>query len=148
MAEHSSSIEIDASPDEVFAYLITPDGMTTWMGTRAVLDPRPDGVFEVDIAGTPVRGRYLAVDPPHRVVVSWGVAGSEDLPPGASTVSFTLTPTTSGTRVDLLHSGLPEPRVAGHRDGWAHFLPRLVIAARGDDPGLDQWQPLPARELP
>ncbi len=112
------------------------------MGQHAVLDPRPGGVFEVDIAGSPIRGEYLEVDRPHRVVVSWGVAGSDELPAGTSTVSFTLTDTGRGTRVDLLHSGLPEERVAGHVHGWTHFLPRLELVAVGGVPGEDRWRPL------
>lgn len=143
MAEYATSIEIEASPEEVFQYLVTPDGMTAWMGQRANLDPIPDGAFSVDIAGSPIRGRYLEVDRPHRVVVSWGVAGSADFPPGASVVSFTLTPTAHGTRVDLLHSALPDIVVAGHADGWVHFLPRLLIVAEGGVAGDDGWAPVP-----
>lgn len=142
MAEYTSSIEIEAQPADVFTYLVTPRGMTAWMGQRAVLDPHPDGVFEVDIAGSPIRGRYLEVEPPHRVVVSWGVASSDDLPPGTSTVAFTLTPTATGTRVEVVHSGLPDPLLDGHADGWGHFLPRLAVAARGIDLGPDTWTPL------
>ena len=138
MPEHRSSVDIAASPDTVFAYLVTPEGLTAWMGQHAVLDPRPGGEFTADIAGSPIRGRFLEVDEPHRVVVSWGVAGSADLPPGASTV----TPIATGTRVQVHHAGLPEPRVAGHRAGWAHFLPRLAVAASGGDPGADVWRPL------
>ena len=78
MAEYATSIEIGASPEEVFEYLVTPGGMTAWMGQRAVLDPCPDGAFDVDVAGSPIRGRYLEVDRPHRLVVSWGVAGSAE----------------------------------------------------------------------
>ena len=141
MAEFATSVDIRASPAEVFEYLVTPEGMTAWMGQRAVLDPRPGGTFEVDIAGSPIRGQFLEVDRPHRVLVSWGVAGNAELPPGTSTVSFTLTPTREGTRVDLLHSGLPDDRVAGHGSGWAHFLPRLGRVALGDVLGEDHWTP-------
>lgn len=142
MAEYATSIEIHASPEEVFAYLVTPAGMNAWMGEHAVLDPRQDGVFEVNIAGSPIRGRYLEVDRPRRVIVSWGVAGSDELPAGASTVSFTLAPTPSGTLVNLLHSGLPDPLIPGHVYGWAHFLPRLLLVAEGGIAGADHWVPL------
>lgn len=145
MAEFSTSIEIEAPPDAVFEFLVTEAGMTAWMGQHATLEPEPGGRFAVDIAGYPVRGEYLEVDPPHRVVVSWGFAGSEDLPPGASTVSFTLTPTPAGTRVDLLHAGLPESALPGHADGWATYLPRLATRATGRDPGPDTWVPVPDR---
>ncbi len=140
MAEYQASIEIDATPETVFRYLTTEAGITTWMGQHAELDPQPGGGFAVDIAGHPVRGQYLHVEPPTRVVVSWGFAGSVDLPPGASTVEFRLTALGRGTRVELTHSGLPEPALAGHVDGWTHFLPRLGVAAPGGDPGRDHWR--------
>jgi uncharacterized protein YndB with AHSA1/START domain len=142
VAEYRASIEIAAPPQAVFDHLTTEDGMTAWMGQHAELDARPSGRFAVDIAGHAVRGRYLHVEPPTRVVVSWGVAGSDDLPVGSSTVEFRLTATTGGTRVDLVHSGLPDDGVPGHADGWAHFLPRLTVAAAGGDAGPDPWRPL------
>ncbi|MQA03687.1 MAG: SRPBCC domain-containing protein [Streptosporangiales bacterium] len=141
MAEYQTSIEIAAPPETVFGYLTTEAGMTAWMGMHADLEPHPGGVFAVDIAGYPIWGRYLHVERPTRVVVSWGVAGSADLPAGASTVEFRLTAVGGGTRIELVHSGLPEPELAGHADGWAHFLPRLAIAATGGDAGPDHWRP-------
>ena len=63
-------------------------------------------------------------------------------PAGCLDVAFTLTSTARGTRVDVVHYGLPDPLLAGHADGWAHFLPRLVIVAQGRDAGHDYWVPL------
>ena len=142
MAEYRDSVEIAAPPETVFDYLVTEAGMTAWMGQHAALDPRAGGLFAVDVAGHPIRGHYLHVERPVRVVVSWGIAGNEELPPGTSTVEFRLAPTGAGTRVDLTHSGLPPTAVAGHADGWTHFLSRLTVAAAGDDPGADRWHPL------
>lgn len=144
MADYSTSIEIDASPATVFGYLVTEQGMTAWMGQHAELDPRQGGKFAVDIAGHPIRGKYLHIEPSTRVVVSWGIAGSDELPAGASTVEFRLTAIDTGTRVDLTHSGLPEISLAGHADGWKHFLPRLSVVAPGGDAGTDLWQPMTA----
>ncbi|MBT2500057.1 SRPBCC domain-containing protein [Agromyces sp. ISL-38] len=146
MAEFSTSIDIHATPEVVFDYLVTPAGMTAWMGETATLEPSVGGTFSVDIAGSPIRGQYLEVVRPHRVVVSWGVAGSDELPSGASRVSFTLTPIGEGTRVELLHSDLPDVHVEGHVDGWQHFLPRLASAAQGQPPAADGWIPLPQRD--
>jgi len=146
MAEHASSIEIDAGPDEVFDFLVTEAGMTAWMGQHAELDPCVGGQFAVDIAGYAVRGQYLEVDRPHRVVFSWGMTGNPALPPGASKVAITLTPTLrGGTRVDLLHSDLLPTAMAGHVDGWTHFLSRLRIVAGGGEAERDTWIPLPMR---
>lgn len=142
MREYATSIDIDAPPATVFDHLTTEAGITAWMGQHAELDARPGGRFAVDIAGHAIRGRYLHVEPPTRVVVSWGVAGSADLPAGASTVEFRLTAIERGTRVELVHSGLPETELEGHADGWEHFLPRLRVVAPGGDAGPDRWRPI------
>jgi uncharacterized protein YndB with AHSA1/START domain len=107
------------------------------MGQHAELRPAPGGEFAVDIAGTPIRGRYVEVDPPRRVVVTWGVAGSDEFPAGSSRVEFTLTRTEDGTRLDLVHTGLPESKASGYAAGWAYFLDRLRTVAPGGDPGPD-----------
>lgn len=143
MAEHRSSIDIDAAPERVFEFLVTEQGLTSWMGQWASLDPVPGGRFAVDIAGYPARGTFLEVDPPRRVTVTWGFAGHETLPPGTSTVSFELTPIRSGTRVEVVHSDLPEAEVPGHREGWNHFMPRLLRAAAGEHLLPDTWKPAP-----
>jgi uncharacterized protein YndB with AHSA1/START domain len=139
MADYATSVHIDAPPAVVFAHLVVPERLVAWMGHRATLDPVPGGEFSVDIGGSLVRGEYLEVEPDRRVVVSWGMAGSEDLPPSASRVEFVLTPVPGGTRVDLSHTGLPETRLAGHAAGWVHFLVRLTTTAAGEDPGPDTW---------
>jgi uncharacterized protein YndB with AHSA1/START domain len=157
MAEYATSIDIDAAPADVFDFLVTEAGMTAWMGQHAILDPRVGGGFAVDIAGYAIRGRYLDVERPRRVVVSWGVAASPDLPPGASTVAFTLAPTGDGTRVDRLHTDLPDARLDGSRRRM-EALP--VAAARrrsrrrrrprrlGVDRGTHQPKPTIVREYP
>jgi uncharacterized protein YndB with AHSA1/START domain len=64
--DFTTSIDIDAPPDIVFAHLTTTEGMLAWMGQHAELDATPGGVFAVDIEGNPVRGEFLEVDPPTR----------------------------------------------------------------------------------
>ena len=132
-----ASIHVRAEPERVFAYFTEPEAMVRWMGDYALLDATPGGEFAVDINGVPVRGRYLEVEPPRRLLISWGHAGSEHLPPGASTVEVLLTAVGEGTEVRVVHRGLPEPDAAGHARGWRHFLGRLAIAGAGGDPGPD-----------
>lgn len=125
MTGFEASIDIQAPPEVVFEHLVTAEGMVAWMGQHADLRAVPGGGFAVDIDGTPVRGSYLEVDPPRRVVVSWGVAGSALHPPGSSRVEFVLTAVAGGTRLDLAHTGLPEAESEGYAKGWAVFLARL-----------------------
>jgi uncharacterized protein YndB with AHSA1/START domain len=142
----TASVHVEARPERVFAYFTEPEAMVRWMGDYALLDATPGGEFTVDINGVPVRGRYLDVQPPHRLLISWGHAGSDRLPPGASTVEVRLTAAGDGTDVEIVHRGLPEPDAAGHERGWRHFLDRLAVAGGGGDPGPDPLAALRRRD--
>jgi uncharacterized protein YndB with AHSA1/START domain len=132
----TASVLVAADPEVVFEYFTRAEAIVRWIGENAVLDPRPGGEFMVDIGGVAVRGRYLEIDPPHRLVISWGHAGSQHLPPGASTLEIRLERHEGGTTVHIIHSGLPEPEAAGHRDGWRHFLAQLALEVQGGNPEL------------
>jgi uncharacterized protein YndB with AHSA1/START domain len=119
---------IKASPEVVFPYFTDPALIVTWIGDRAELDPQPGGVFSLDIGNALARGAYITVDPPYRVVFSWGIPGCDTLPPGGSTVEVVLTPDGRDTLVVLTHRGLPSTRIDGHRAGWEQQLGRLPAA--------------------
>jgi uncharacterized protein YndB with AHSA1/START domain len=123
----------------VFAHLVTTEGMLAWMGQHAELDPVPGGRLAIDINGVAVRGSYLVVDPPDRLVWTWGMASDQFLPPGSSRVEFSLTATPTGTHLDLVHSGLPNTHTAGHATGWSHYLSRLRHVGGGGEPTPDPW---------
>jgi uncharacterized protein YndB with AHSA1/START domain len=135
----ATSVYIEATPDEVFPYLTDPDLVTRWMGDHARLEPTSGGAYAIDINGIPIRGTFVEVDPPKRLVFSWGVAGHDVIPAGSTTVEIVLTPDGSGTLVELAHRDLPPEELVKHESGWAHFLPRLVVAASGGEPGPDPW---------
>ncbi len=134
-------IRIDARPEIVYAYFTDPEKMVLWKGVAALLDPRPGGMYRVDINGHDVvRGAYVEVVPYRRVVFTWGWEGEgSPLPPGTSTVEVTLIPDGQGTRVRLRHLGLPAEQRPQHAEGWEHYLARLAIAASGGDAGPDPW---------
>jgi uncharacterized protein YndB with AHSA1/START domain len=129
VAEFATTIEIEAPPEIVFDHLVTVEGMVAWMGQHAELDATPGGIFSVDIDGNPVRGEFVEVDRPRTVVVTWGLLGSDVLPVGSTRVEFRLTPIDTGTRLDLVHSELPESQVEPHESGWTHFLGQLAQAS-------------------
>ncbi len=77
------------------------------------------------------------LEPPNRLLISWGYAESDQLKPGASTVEVRLIAELGGTRVELEHRDLPDDERHGHAVGWTHYLAGLQVAAGGSDPGPD-----------
>jgi uncharacterized protein YndB with AHSA1/START domain len=124
-------IYIEASPSTVFAYFTDPVALATWMGDRAVVDPRPGGQFVVFFEQRAVEGRYVELDPPRRLVITWGRAGSEEFGPGSSTLQVSFRAEGTGTRVEIVHSGLPDAEAPRHALGWRHYLGRLGRVAEG-----------------
>ena len=121
-----AEVVIDADPAEIFAFFTQPQLLESWMGDAAFLDPREGGTFALEVGGASVRGRYVEIEAPCRLVISWGFHGSEELPPEASLVEITLTPDTGGTRVRLRHRILPGAQRERHEAGWVRYLARLV----------------------
>jgi uncharacterized protein YndB with AHSA1/START domain len=131
---------IEAPREEVFVYLTDPDKYTKWMGMTADLDPRPGGVYRVRMnRDTVAVGEYVEVDPPSRIVFTWGWEGDRAVPPGSTTVEITLREEGNFTILSLRHSGFTtDEAAASHRDGWNKYLERLSVATRGGEPGVDQ----------
>jgi uncharacterized protein YndB with AHSA1/START domain len=138
-------ISIAASPDTVWRFLVEPDKAARWMGRSVSFDPRPGGLYRVEvIPGHTARGEFVALDPPRRLVFTWGwePGGLKANPvlSGSTTVEIELVPNGDGTTLRFRHRGLPGAEaVQSHAHGWDHYLGRLIIAARGDDPGPDPW---------
>ena len=122
---------IEASPDIVFAYLTDSHRFVKWMGVGAELDARPGGRFRIDVDGVHVAsGEYQEIDPPRRLVMSWGWEGHATVPPGSTTVEITLTPEQGATVLRLRHLGLPdEGERHHHTEGWRLYTSQLAGVA-------------------
>jgi uncharacterized protein YndB with AHSA1/START domain len=133
-------LEIDAPRETVFSYFTDPTRMARWMGIEHRLDPVPGGEFRVDVTGRNVAaGHFVEVEPPARLVFTWGWEESEEMPPGSSTVEVRLTAEGNKTILDFEHRDLSPVQGERHAEGWHHFLPRLGVAAAGGDPGPDPY---------
>ena len=131
--------QIAAPRASVFAFLTDPEKIVQWMGSEAVTEMHPGGLYLLKGVGSAnARGAFREVVPVHRLAYSFGWEGSEQVPPGSSLVEIDLADRDGGTLLRLTHSGLPnEAQCAGHNKGWAHYLGRLALAAIGQDPGVD-----------
>jgi len=136
-----SETHIAAPQAAVFALLTDPENILRWMGTRAQVEPRIDGLYLVNISGNrTARGAFREVIPVHRLAYSFGWEHDGEVPPGSSLVEIDLIEEPEGTLLRLTHTGLPTPeQCEGHSKGWAHYLDRLATAAAGRDPGPDPW---------
>ena len=122
--------------ERVFAAWLEPAGMRTWLcpfsiaHTEALLDARVGGRFIIVMhepgCAYEHTGEYLDIDPPHRLRFTWVSKGTELM---ESIVTITLTDHEGGTRLDLLHEGLPHERAAaGHEAGWNEIVDKLIAS--------------------
>ncbi len=88
--------------------------------------------------GVEAAGEFIEVDPPYRLVFTWGWTHDRAVPPGTTRVVVTLRAEHGGTRVVLRHYGLPDDdQCEHHRKGWLLYLGRLDLRVQGGDPGPD-----------
>ncbi|MBX2796474.1 MAG: SRPBCC domain-containing protein [Myxococcales bacterium] len=121
-------ISIDAPAALVFRMLTEPDGLRQWMAVAATSDPCPGGTLRWTYAnGDVVEGTYEVVEPPRRLVFTygWSEPASRGVPPGSTRVEITLTEHQGTTELTLEHHGLSPDLAPDHAGGWQHFLGRL-----------------------
>jgi uncharacterized protein YndB with AHSA1/START domain len=128
------SISIDAPIDLVYDMLTDADLLTEWMAVAADVNHRPDGAFRwVYENGDIVVGRFMELDPPHRLVLAYGWERpvTRGIPPGSTVVEITLEEDRGSTLLRLVHRGLPAAELVSHRHGWEFFLGRLKSKLAG-----------------
>ena len=130
----------------MWEFLVDPEKLARWKGQPAsAFDAQPGGAYRIEIVpGHTASGEFVELDPPRRLVYTWGWEASEDgpnpVPPGSSTIEIELVPTETGTTLRFTHRDLPSLEAAeSHAHGWDHYLERLAVAAGGGDPGRDPW---------
>jgi uncharacterized protein YndB with AHSA1/START domain len=118
--------EMPHPPEKIWRALTEGPLIAEWLMTN---DFKPEVGHRFTFRATPVPGwsgiiesEVLVVEPPSRLVYSWGALGLD------SAVTFTLTPMEGGTRLRMEHSGFgPDQDQAykGASYGWRNFLGKL-----------------------
>ncbi len=138
---YSAAVHLPVGPDEAFALVTDPERLRRWSAVCATVDLRAGGTWAWRVTPAHVAaGTVREVEPGRRLVLGWGWEGDDALPPDASTVTVTIEEAEGGSRLTLTHAGLPTPEsVAGHAEGWAHYLDRLERLAVKGEAGRDEW---------
>ena len=122
--------DLDAPPERVWWALTDPAALTAWFWP-----PRLEPTAEVDLAvgegyridgpgaGIAVSGRYLELDPPHRLACTWSWDGED----AETLVTVELVPSgEGGTELALRHEGFADDATRDdHVQGWTDCLDRL-----------------------
>lgn len=101
----------------------------------AEIDLRPGGAYRIHMRNPEgqehrVSGVYREVDPPKRVVYSWGWDG--DHPVKDSTVTVEFIERGDATEVVLTHAGIAHaPEREGHEKGWTAILEKFAMTYDG-----------------
>lgn len=121
-------VVVRARPETVFEFFTDSQLLSAWFGPGSTVEPTVGGPIVIRFPGgqATARGEILELDPPRRVVFSWGYDDNDDLPPGASKVEVTLEPSDDGTLVSLHHRLSAETLAAAHVAGWRHHLGHLA----------------------
>jgi uncharacterized protein YndB with AHSA1/START domain len=99
-----------------------------------VTAPQPGDPFHLDLDGTVIAGRYIEVDPPHRLVIGWDHQRTDEATPTPALIEITFTPTGEGPNVKGQLSGLGAEDAAFYRQLWARQLDRIAAAFSGAEP--------------
>ena len=138
-------LRIAASPETVWEFLVDPEKIRRWKGVSVSFDARPNAEYRIEVLPRNIAaGQVVELDPPRRLVITWGWEpgpdGPSPVPPGSSTLEYVLIPDGEGTLLKFTHSDLPNAQSCeSHAQGWDHYFARLAVAATGGDPGPDPW---------
>jgi uncharacterized protein YndB with AHSA1/START domain len=124
----SFEFDLQHSPEKVWRALTDPELLAEWLLPTVGLKLEPGAAFTLKTQPYPgwdgtVSCKMLEIEPHRKLSYTW------DVPFLATVVTFTLTPTASGTRLSLLQTGFKEDQkknFGGARYGWRMMGGKLV----------------------
>ena len=129
MESISFEFDLQHPPEKVWRALTEPALLAEWLLPVVDLQLEPDAAFTFRAPPQPgwdgeVNCRFLEIDLHRKLSYAWAAGDFID-----TVVTFTLTPTPSGTRLSLVQSGFrtdQKRNVAGARYGWKMMGGKLV----------------------
>jgi uncharacterized protein YndB with AHSA1/START domain len=135
-----ASVEIARAPERVFQALTTPEIVEWWVNPGVfdtqewTGDVRVGGRWKASgtARGAPytLEGEFLEVDPPRKLVQTWGRLG---MPGEPSVLTYLLEPIAGGTRLTVRHAGIAAPDQRSNVGaGWRSSFDKLaeILPAR------------------
>ena len=117
------SIIINASRETVFNYFTDSARWARWWGKGSTIDARAGGAVQiVHPGGVCVAGEILEINPPTRLVFTYGYESGTPIPVGASVVTIQLDDDAAGTRLNLSHVFADENARDEMVQGWRFQL--------------------------
>ncbi len=128
---------VAASPERAFEAWTSPEQVSRWTcpdPTASVdveIDLRVGGryLIRMHVEGGPytAHGTYREVDPPRRLVYTWGWKEEAHAMKAETVVTVEFAPVEKGTEIRLTHSGFPTPDDRdGHGEGWKICVDRFT----------------------
>ncbi|MGH7730448.1 MAG: SRPBCC domain-containing protein [Candidatus Eiseniibacteriota bacterium] len=107
----------------VFRYFTDSARWAAWWGEGSTIDARPGGrVFIRYPNAVEVSGEVVEVDPPRRIVFTYGYATGQPFGAGGSRVTIRLEEDPHGTRLHLRHEFVEAAVRDHHLQGWRYQL--------------------------
>jgi uncharacterized protein YndB with AHSA1/START domain len=128
------SIYLKATPEQVWAYLTDPEKLAIWFHKpKSPLIKGAYAMYGTQSGDKLMWGDVLVSEPRTRLEYTFTIAPMGD---ATSTVKWTLDPGAGGTRLSLVHEGLPVGEAAfgltlALDKGWDDHLARLRTDAHG-----------------
>jgi len=115
MKEFTYNILINADTEEVFSALTNPFQIELWTGFPAVMDDKVGTIFslwEGDISGC-----NLEIIKDYKIVQEWFFGETEN----PSIVTLILKKAGKNTKIDLIHTNIPEDAFEEIVEGWKDY---------------------------
>lgn len=117
------TIVIHARPSTVFEFFTHTPDWAAWWGPGSHIDPRPGGQLLIRHPnGVEVTGEVIDVQPPERIVFTYGYASGQAIRPGGSRVTIRLDGHPDGTLLQLTHEFPDIDSRDQHVQGWRYQL--------------------------